>query len=686
MTSGSRPVAESELFRALFNTAPDAMIVVGPLGRILLANPNAEAMFRYGRGELLGETVEALLPDTLRTVHEAHRRHFMANPRVRKMGAGYELTGRRRNGSTFPVEIALSPIVTMDGTLYAASIRDVSATQRARAAMQRARYDVFVAQAGRLVLESPDYDIAIDGMPTLLSAALETEAVAIIFIDPRSRELSMRACTGLPSSMQQSLLAAFSGAGVRRHLARRAPTVLTLDAADDESMAESRRALECTGFRDAALVPLFDRVEPMGMLLALADSHDVFGYDKLHFLQSVANMLAATIQRSRSEAQLAHAQRLDALGHLTGGIAHDFNNLLTVISGNLQLLEAGDHAPGEAHRTIASARRAVDRCSSLTRKLLGFARQRRLMPTAVAVEATLDGLAEMIARTLGGGIRLTIDCPPDLPPVYVDPGELDTALLNLAINARDAMSGGGQLALSVHERHLPAPISELDLAAGRYVVIEVTDTGTGMSRDVVKRALEPFYTTKPAGKGSGLGLSMVYGFVRQSGGQLHIDSEPGRGTRVELILPVARTSPLPVVTDVLSGQRGSERVLVVEDEPDLRFLAVAFLKSLGYQVLEAGDAESALPLLESEQPIALLFTDVMLGSGMSGVELALVAQQRFPGLAVLITSGYEPGVSDITNAIGQMNFLPKPYSREELTAAVREALDRGPELATAGSS
>ena len=675
MTASRRPVAESELFRALFDTAPDAMIVAGNIGRILLANPQAEAMFGYASGALIGERVDVLLPESLRTAHEAHRARYMANPRVRKMGAGYELTGVRRDGSPFPVEVALSPIETMEGTLFAASIRDISATQRAREAMERARYDVFVAQAGRLVLESPHYDMAIDGMPSLLSAALEAGAVAIVFIEPRTSELSMRASTGLSTPLQQALLDAFSGEGLRSLMARRTPTVLTLGKTDDTAFAATRRALLGAGFVDAALVPLFDRVEPMGMLLALAEAHDTFGYNKLHFLQSVANMLAATIQRSRSEEQLAHAQRIDALGQLTGGIAHDFNNLLTVISGNLQLLEAGGNQSAEAQHTIASARRAVERCTSLTRKLLGFARQRRLIPVAISVDAALDGLAEMLERTLGGAITLTVDCQLALPPVYADPGELDTALLNLAINARDAMPGGGQLVLSVHERTLPTAIDSLGLAAGRYVVIEVADTGTGMSREVLKHALEPFFTTKPAGKGSGLGLSMVYGFVRQTGGQLHIDSAPGRGTRVEMMLPVARVSPPPVEASVMPVVRSNERVLVVEDEADLRYLAVAFLKSLGYRVLEAADAASALHLLDNQPPVALLFSDVMLGAGMSGVQLAMEARRRHPELAVLITSGYEPGVPDITDDLGKLTLLPKPYSREDLSAAVRKALD-----------
>jgi signal transduction histidine kinase/ActR/RegA family two-component response regulator len=424
------------------------------------------------------------------------------------------------------------------------------------------------------------------------------------------------------------------------------------------------------------MVPLLDRVEPMGMVLALAREEESFTHDSLHFLQSVANMLAATIQRTRSEEQLAHAQRLDSLGQLTGGIAHDFNNLLTVISGNLQLLEAGAVDRADAGEVIASATRAVDRCTSLTRKLLGFARRRRLLPTAVQPEHTLAGVADMLRRTLGEGITLTVDCPPGVPAVYADPGELDTALVNLAINARDAMPSGGKLMISVHERTLSAAIEELGLAAGRYVVFEVADTGSGMSREVMSHALEPFFTTKDVGKGSGLGLSMVYGFVRQSGGQLSIDSEPGRGTRVDLMLPVA-LSPTVRTRQVETAQvTGSESILVVEDEPDVRQVAATFLRSMGYQVYEAADAETAVQMLQTLPQIALLFSDVMLGGGMTGVDLAREAQSQRASLKVLLTSGYERTTLGGTSSVPpSMPLLPKPYRCNELAVAARQVLD-----------
>ena len=674
------PVAESQLFRALFETSPDAIIVVADSGRILMANPQSEKLFGYERQGLLGLQVEQLLPEATRSGHRGHRSRYMASPRVRKMGIEHELVGLRRNGEIFPVEVGLSPITTSEGVLYAASIRDVSESQRTRQAMARARYDTFVAEVGRLVLESPNYQIAIDGLPALLSAALETEAVAIMFIHPRSTELTVRAATGLHDEMLDALVHAFPRAELSTRLGERDRGAIILSMVGEQGFVDLRGVLAGSGFHDAAVMPLFDRAEPMGMLLALTRDHAAFGHDKLHFLQSVANMLAATVQRSRSEEQLAHAQRLDALGQLTGGIAHDFNNLLTVISGNLQLLESGSCDPSESAEIIAGASRAVERCSTLTRKLLGFARRRRLVPVALPPDTVLAGLADMLGRTLGAGIVVDMTCPDGLPPVYADPGELDTALVNLAINARDAMPNGGRLSIGVSEYEVTSTIMSQQLAAGRYVCFVVADDGIGMSRTVLEHALEPFYTTKGPGKGSGLGLSMVYGFAQQSGGHLSIDSRPGAGTRVTLLLPVA-TGPFDGSLNrraAVTGP-GHETVLVVEDEPAVRDVAVAFLRSLGYATCEAAGAVAALEQLAAQPGIALLFSDIALGAGMTGFELVREARRLYPQLPVLLTSGYErSSLGGDATKIHALPLLRKPYRREELALAVRATLDAAP--------
>lgn len=662
------------LFKALFETAPDAVVVVDREGRIVLANAQADRLFGYAEHGLLGLAIEALLPESLRAGHGAHRAHFMANPRARPMGAGYELTGTRSDGSEFPVEIGLSPVRVGDDPLYAAAIRDISETQRARQALTRLRYDAVVGEVGRLALESPDVEALFARLPEIVATTLAVDAVAIFLSDQQRRAFRARAALGVPADLLDQLPALFACDGWLARISSGTHDPLApgdLAQIDDGSL---HRLMTESGFRDAAVQTLFDRYEAVGILLAFATEIRAFDRDKLHFLQSIAHLLSASLQRSRSEEQLAHAQRLDAIGQLTGGVAHDFNNLLTVISGNLQLLEDDDSAGPERAQIIQSALRAVGNGATLTRKLLAFARRQHLSPRSIAPRSWLAELSTLLKRTLGETVVITIDCEPNLSNVFADPGELDAALVNLALNARDAMPRGGELSITAGE----CTINDLgDLAAGHYVTIKVSDTGIGMSEDVLARVLEPFFTTKAAGKGSGLGLSMVYGFAKQSGGAMTIESQLGYGTRVTLYLPSA---PAPAdevgARKHLSASRGGETVLVVEDEPDVRDVAVSFLRSLGYSNRVASDAEQALKLLYEDAAIDLLFSDVVLGSGMNGFDLAREARRQRPDLPILLASGYEHAVLKGDGAEPGLELLRKPYSREEFSAAVRRALNR----------
>jgi len=667
---------QADLFRALFDTAPDAMIVVNREGRIVLANEQAGRLFGHSRDDLQGLMVEALLPEGLRAAHGVHRERFMTNPRVRPMGAGFELVGMRRDGSEFPVEIGLSPIRGGTAPLYAASIRDISETQRARLALARARYDSFVGQVGRLALESPDYEALLVQLPELVAEALGVDASAVFLSGTQRHDLHARGSAGVPVELLERLPALLLQVDWRALPSSGYRNAFALQDLQERAAEDLRCLLAEAGFRDAALLPLFDRREAVGMLLALAREVSAFDRDKLFFLQSAAHLLTAAMQRNRSEEQLAHAQRLEAIGQLTGGVAHDFNNLLTVISGNLQLLEDEQDADGKRMQIIQSALRAVRNGAALTRKLLAFARRQRLSPRPIAPATWLTEVAVLLKRTLGETVVIHTRCADDLPDVFVDPGELDAALVNLALNSRDAMPRGGELSIHVEERDLPGEEAVLELAPGRYVSISVADTGIGMAPDVLARSMEPFFTTKSAGKGSGLGLSMVYGFVKQSGGAVRIDSQLGYGTRIVLHLPVApQKAESGVVQERPMVTREGETVLVVEDEADVREIAVAFLRSLGYASRVAASAEEALDLLRGGAEVELLFSDVVLGSGMTGFQLAQEALRLRPGLRVLLTSGYE---RPLFNSDGNhFDLLRKPYSREEFAAAIGNALARG---------
>lgn len=663
------------MFTALFDHVPDALLVVDRRGCIVAANAQAEVMFGYSPGSLDGMQVEQLMPADLRELHGAHTHAYMQQPRMRPMGGHDQpLTGQRRDGTQFPVEIALSPFHSEGQPRYLASIRDVSETRRVQQALIRARYDTLLARIGQLAVESGDDESAIQAVPTLLAGEIDAQTVALLLARPGGG-IETRAGHGLPGDWDATVKSlAASAEALWESLAGGVP----LTIGDPDRLPEQRPAIALAQARHSGIaIPLLDREQPMGVLIVLT-SH-ALDHDALHLLQSAAHLLAALLQRRRSEEQLAHAQRLEAIGQLTGGIAHDFNNLLTVMSGSLQLLELEYAGTPEAVELIASALRSVARGAELTGKLLAFARRQRLHPQPVAVDAMLHELERMLARTLGEPVRILTEVAPGLPLAWADPGQLETALVNLALNARDAMPRGGELTLSAARHTVSADTATPELPSGEYLRINVADTGHGMDAETLARAIEPFFTTKDSGRGSGLGLSMVYGFVKQSGGLLRFDSELGYGTRVDLLLPAARADARPAIqtTNGAPAAVAGECILVVEDEAAVRTISAAFLTSLGYRVLTAADADQALRLLAGDAPIDLLFSDVMLGRGLDGHELAAAARQHRPGLPILLTSGYDD--SQTRPNAGQaaaFELLRKPFRREQLAASVRRALDR----------
>ncbi|MFD0324309.1 ATP-binding protein [Lysobacter gummosus] len=670
-------MSEGTLFPGLFEAVPDALVVVNSSGRIIQANAQAERLFGYPLGGLNQIPIEQLIPESVRERHRAHRANYMAHPHVRPMGVtGQSLIGQRLDGAQFPVEIALSPIESDQGPRYLASVRDISETQRARQALVRARYDALAARIGQLALEAQDESGVVDHVPALLAAALDASMVAVVFVSSDRQTVGTRASIGLADVADET------DSPIRLHKTKLLDRIgagesLVIDDLAGDAVAGGRFPIDSPCSGSAALLPLSDRGSPMGALLVLSSQPRHFDHDALHLLQSVANLIAAFVQRRRTEEQLAHSQRLDAIGQLTGGIAHDFNNLLTVMSGSLQLLEMECDDKPEASELIASALRSVGRGAELTGKLLAFARRQRLVPQAVDAPSLLRDVESMLKRTLGESVRLYVRCESELPAAYVDPTQLDAALVNLALNARDAMPRGGEITIEARSHRIGEQGASAELAAGRYVRITVSDTGRGMAPETLARAMEPFFTTKEVGRGSGLGLSMVYGFAKQSGGHLRIGSTLGYGTQVDLYLPAAQASAIaaaPVNGTRIEGK--GETILVVEDDQAVRDIAVAFLRSSGYQVLAVGNAAEALRRLSGEEAIDVLFSDVMLGEGINGKELALAARQLRPDLPVLLTSGYETDAAgEPTADVWAFELLRKPYRREQLIAAIGRALD-----------
>jgi PAS domain S-box-containing protein len=668
----------AEIFRALFETAPDAMLVVGQDGRIALANGNAGRMFGWHHAALVGQPVETLIPQRFHASHLRHRASYAATPSPRPMGAGLTLYGRRADGSEFPVEIALSPIQVGGERAYAASVRDVSELARTKQAAQRGRYNAYVAQFGMQALAEPDFVALIRAAAPLIAEAMRADAVLVFRLTQERSDLECIASFGLSSADLARLHARNDPAVEIGHtIAHRVP--VRVRDFDQETRFRALPEIRALGLRSALCVPLFGRGDLIGALSVRGRLPRDWDDDDSHFLQSVAHIVSMAIQRTAAEEHLLHMLRLESLGQLTGGVAHDFNNLLMVITGNLQMLEDVSQDRPEALELAQQAASAAERGAMLTRKLLAFARKQTLNPRAFDLNQLVSEVRELIQRTLGENIAVRAALDAALPALLADPAQVETALVNLALNARDAMPLGGQLTVETRRVSMDEDLIAADpeLKPGDYAMLGVTDSGTGMAPEVARRAFEPFFTTKGAGKGSGLGLSMVYGFARQSGGTARIYSEPGHGTSVKLYLPLPKESQhAETVSRRIALPRGSETVLVVEDEAQVRNVAMAFLTRLGYRVLQAEDSAAALALLEREPGIALLFTDVVLPGG-DGVSLARDARRQRPQLAVLYTSGYASGnVLDRIPEAEREHLISKPYRREELAFKLRQALAR----------
>lgn len=411
--------------------------------------------------------------------------------------------------------------------------------------------------------------------------------------------------------------------------------------------------------------------------------------------------------RKQVNERLQKAQKMEAVGQLTGGLAHDFNNLLTIIIGNLQLLDgkltSDDKSQKRLQESIDAARKGAD----LTRQLLAFARKQELEPQDVGVNGLVRGMESLIARTIGETIELRVNIMDGDPRALIDPSQLESAILNLAINARDAMNSNGKLTIETQPAYLDHDYAKLnpDVAPGQYVMVAVTDTGSGMSQELLEKVFQPFFTTKPVGQGTGLGLSMVYGFIKQSGGHIAVYSEIGHGTSVKMYLPrrmraaeeMPRVAPqAATVTPAIAAQAPAQdvvqqvtqpepspeavrkpKILVVEDQEAVRAVACGFLEDFGYDIIEAGDGFEALAKLQEHDDIDLMFSDVVMPGGMNGFDLAQAAQSMKPQLKIVHTTGYPKGamVHQDEPRFKEGFIIMKPYRREDLQKMIKDALE-----------
>ncbi|HZS85511.1 MAG TPA: ATP-binding protein [Stellaceae bacterium] len=433
----------------------------------------------------------------------------------------------------------------------------------------------------------------------------------------------------------------------------------------------------------AVNAPVFDAAGKIAYIVHHVEDVTVAQRRERALQRANEELRAASEKLATSQAALYQAQKMEAVGQLTGGVAHDFNNLLTVIIGNVDLLESEAGRDQQMLKLIATIRRSAERGARLTTQLLAFSRRQTLRPEACNLNSLIIDLDVLIKRALGEAIEVRTSFNPGLWPVNVDAAQFEASILNLVVNARDAMPEGGNFTIETHNTTLDAEAARLaDVRPGQFVMLSFSDTGAGMTPEVLERAFEPFYTTKEVGKGSGLGLSQLYGFVRQSGGHATIESAPGRGTTVRIYLPVAMRQPAPAqpAAKPATKLRGSETVLVVEDDPDVLDVAVATLGDLGYRILVAHDGIEALHILARDEPIDLLFTDVVMPHGVSGIQLARQARKLRQDIKVLLTSGYTVHtVSPEYGAEREFPIIGKPYRQAELAEQVRRALGRAPQ-------
>jgi PAS domain S-box-containing protein len=634
---------------AILEGALDCIVTIDHRGEVLDFNPAAEHTFGYRRADVIGRAmVDLIVPPVHRDSHRRGMARYLETGEARVIGRRIEITGMRADGAEFPVELAITQVAGPGPPVFTAFLRDITDRRRAEAELR--------------------------GTLSLLSATLESTADGILVVDVSGRIVSLNrkfvAMWRIPAEIIASRDDDQAIACVLSQLKDPEAFVAKVRDLYAQPEAESFDVLE---FKDGRV---FERY-------SMPQRIDDASVGRVWSFRDVTARRQAEAALRESEEQLRQSQKMDAIGRLAGGVAHDFNNLLTVILGyGEQMLERVD-ANHPLRAPIGEIQSAAERAAALTRQLLAFSRKQVLESRSLDLNRIAAGTGDLLRRLIGEDIQLELKLDPALGHVLADEHQMQQVIMNLAINARDAMPGGGRLTIatanadldeSPADPHLPVP-------PGRYVTLLVSDTGVGMDAATRARVFEPFFTTKELGKGTGLGLATVYGIVRQSGGYIWVASEPGEGSVFRVFLPrldAASPAGARAVSPAVPGQLpgGSETVLLVEDEAVVRELMRETLAHHGYQVFSASSGDEALRLAASHTGrIDMLVTDVVM-PGMGGSDLAARLVASHPKLCVLFISGYaddarlREGVRD-----GQAAFPQKPFTRVALALKVREALD-----------
>lgn len=641
----ARRSAMEARYRQILSLAPDAIVTLDEAFRITLFNLAAERLFECSSDTVIGQSIDILVPaEIVPIVRRQLVAFFSSGESATQISQPGLLRFQRSSSAIFPAEAYVSRLIEEGRTIFTLIIRDVTDRENMIATLQQTN------QA--------------------LDAVVQSSPVAILGIDSSRRIIVWNK-------------------NAEKIFGKPAASIVGQPYAS--LMREGTEQLDNT-FQHLLAGQALRDVEASYPGMAGSQDMRISGaplYDAEGRVRGAVCIVEDTTEGKVIQRQLEHAQRMEAVGQLTGGLAHDFNNLLAVVIGNLDLLQTQIRGLPAAQEPLDLALKASLGGAALIRQLLAFSRRQALSPRPLDLGAVVMATRELLSRTIGEQIEVRCNVADSLWPALADPAQLESAIANLAINARDAMPDGGRLTLEVANVHLDEAYAatNVDVSPGDYIMVAVSDTGLGIPTELLGRVFEPFFSTKELGKGSGLGLSMVYGFARQSRGHVKIYSETGHGTTVRLYLPRAqqvKTVAAPAIPDDSAMVRLDATILVVEDNADVRKVVCQLLRDLGCEVIEAGNASAALAILESGRPVDLLFTDIVMPGGMAGTELAQAARRLRPGLKTLLTSGFaESSIRAATPATELDEILSKPYRRQDLVQKMTEILGRPEPLKSA---